>query len=63
MLGRVADNLYWLSRYIERASNTARFVEASCYLNLDFQIDHREQWTPLIEINEDMDAFLSLIHI
>jgi uncharacterized alpha-E superfamily protein len=57
MLGRVADNIYWLSRNIERASNTARFVEASCYLNLDFQIDNREQWTPLIEINEDMDAF------
>ena len=58
MLGRVADNIYWLSRYIERASNTARFVEASCYINLDTKSDHIEQWTPLIEINGDMDSFL-----
>ena len=38
MLGRVTDNIYWLSRYIERASNTARFVEASCYINLDTRV-------------------------
>jgi uncharacterized alpha-E superfamily protein len=28
MLGRTADDLYWLSRYIERAENMARLVEA-----------------------------------
>ena len=32
MLSRVADNLYWMSRYIERAENTARFIDV--YLNL-----------------------------
>ena len=58
MLGRVADNIYWLSRYIERASNTARFIEASYYLNLDIKINDKEQWSPLVEINDDMDHFL-----
>lgn len=60
MLGRVADNIYWLSRYIERASNSARFLEATYYLNLDIQSNQDEQWSPLVEINGDMDNFLSL---
>ena len=32
MLSRVADNLYWMNRYIERAENTARVIDV--YLNL-----------------------------
>ncbi|MFM7575919.1 MAG: alpha-E domain-containing protein, partial [Microcystaceae cyanobacterium] len=27
MLSRVADSVYWLNRYIERAENVARFVD------------------------------------
>ena len=27
MLSRVADHLYWLSRYLERAEHTARLLE------------------------------------
>ena len=57
MLGRVADNIFWLSRYIERVSNTARFIEASCYLNLDFKINYEEQWIPLIEISGNIKEF------
>jgi len=26
MLSRVADNLYWMSRYLERAEHTARLL-------------------------------------
>lgn len=26
MLSRAADNLYWMSRYIERAEHTARII-------------------------------------
>ena len=29
MLKRVADSLYWMSRYLERAENTARLVDVS----------------------------------
>ncbi len=57
MLSRVADNIYWLSRYVERAANTARFLEASYHLNLDLQAAGGEQWTPLIEITGDMPLF------
>lgn len=35
MLSRVADNLYWMSRYLERAEHTARLVD----VNLDLMLD------------------------
>ncbi len=35
MLSRVADNLYWMSRYLERAEHTARLVDVQLNLSLD----------------------------
>ncbi len=35
MLSRVADHLYWLSRYLERAEHTARLLEISVTLAAD----------------------------
>jgi uncharacterized alpha-E superfamily protein len=35
MLSRVADNLYWMSRYLERAEHTARLVDVHLNLSLD----------------------------
>jgi uncharacterized alpha-E superfamily protein len=35
MLSRVADNLYWMSRYLERAEHTARLIDADLQLRLD----------------------------
>ncbi len=35
MLSRVAENLYWLSRYIERAENAARLLDVGFYVALD----------------------------
>ena len=35
MLSRVADNLYWMSRYLERAEHTARLVDVHLDLALD----------------------------
>lgn len=31
MLSRIAENLYWLGRYIERAENTARLLDVNYY--------------------------------
>ncbi|MEM8813905.1 MAG: alpha-E domain-containing protein [Pseudomonadota bacterium] len=33
MLSRTADNLYWLSRYVERAENTARIIGTAARLS------------------------------
>jgi uncharacterized alpha-E superfamily protein len=35
MLSRVADNLYWMSRYLERSEHTARLVDVHLNLSLD----------------------------
>jgi uncharacterized alpha-E superfamily protein len=35
MLSRVADSLYWMSRYLERAEHTARLVNVNLNLTLD----------------------------
>ena len=32
MLSRTADSLFWLSRYVERAENTARIIDAASRL-------------------------------
>ena len=29
MLSRVADNLYWMARYLERAQHTARLLDVT----------------------------------
>src|ERR1700746_2984572 len=35
MLSRVADSLYWMSRYLERAENTVRQLDVAMSLMLD----------------------------
>ena len=35
MLSRVADSLYWMSRYLERAEHAARLLDVNLNLMLD----------------------------
>ncbi len=62
MLSRVANCLYWMSRYIERADNTARIVDVNLQLLLDFRkLDDQslaEHWMPIIESTGDEENFL-----
>jgi uncharacterized alpha-E superfamily protein len=62
MLSRVAESIYWMNRYVERAENVARFVHVNLHLELDVpHIDDADpaatssgggrgggQWRPLI---------------
>ncbi len=57
MLSRVADSIYWLTRYIERAENVARFVDVNLHLMLDLPADQDQQWDPLINITGDRELF------
>ena len=50
MLSRVADNLYWFGRYIQRAENTARVVNVHANLLLDLPRKVQFGWAPLVEI-------------
>lgn len=58
MLSRVADSLYWLNRYIERAENIARIIDVNLNFILDCGISSRnEQWEPLLKITGEEQVF------
>ncbi|KAF1699773.1 alpha-E domain-containing protein [Pseudoxanthomonas suwonensis] len=48
MLARVASQLYWFSRYLRRAENTARLVGVGSLLQLDLPRTVRFTWRPMI---------------
>ncbi|HEY8835625.1 MAG TPA: alpha-E domain-containing protein, partial [Chthoniobacterales bacterium] len=64
MLSRVADSLYWMSRYIERAENNARIAEVNLQMLLDLtnqhEADPNQQWDPIISSLEENELFASL---
>lgn len=51
MLSRVAENFYWLGRYVERAEDTARLVSVNANLLLDLPRGVAPGWEPLIAIS------------
>jgi uncharacterized alpha-E superfamily protein len=57
MLSRVADSIYWMSRYIERAENVARVVDVNLNLMLDLPLGSTQQWQPLVDTTGDSRAF------
>ena len=57
MLSRVADSIYWLSSYIERAENVARFIDVNLHLMLDLPTGTSEQWEPLVQTTGDVPLF------
>lgn len=50
MLSRVAESIYWLGRYLERAENIARLVNVNANLMLDLPKGIVPDWEPLIRI-------------
>jgi len=57
LLSRVADSVYWMARYIERAENVARFIDVNLHLQLDLPLAPSHQWQPLIETTGDTETF------
>ena len=51
MLSRVADSLYWMSRYLERAEHTARLIDVDLQLRLDQSPEAGAgRWLRLLEV-------------
>jgi len=57
LLSRVADSVYWMARYIERAENVARFIDVNFHLQLDLPLAPAHQWQPLIDTAGDTEVF------
>ncbi len=56
MLSRVADSIYWMARYVERADHLARFIDVTREFALDVPTA-RDQWLPLISVTGDEKLF------
>lgn len=59
MLSRVADAIYWMNRYVERAESMARFVDVNLHLSLDLPAGTSADWAPIIATTGDDELFRS----
>ncbi len=65
MLSRIAENLYWMGRYVERAENTARLLDVNYHAIIEAPLAPGasgivdEQWAPLLAIGGEEDDFRS----
>jgi uncharacterized alpha-E superfamily protein len=63
MLSRIAENLYWIGRYIERAENTARLLDVNYHAIMEAPVVAgakgivTEQWAPLLALTGDAATF------
>lgn len=73
MLSRIADSLFWLNRYMERADGLLRVTYTNYILSLDKGVNNNITWRPALEIftyaeepqiaalENDTDAVLKLL--
>jgi uncharacterized alpha-E superfamily protein len=50
VISRVADHLFWLGRYLERAESTARVLAVTRNLSLDGELEGRQAWLPAVVV-------------
>ncbi len=58
MLARVAGNMYWMARYLERAEDVARLINVNANLLLDLPRGIAPGWRPLVTIMGADAAFV-----
>jgi uncharacterized alpha-E superfamily protein len=58
MLSRIADSLFWLTRYMERAEDTARILDVNYHMLLEQSATpYRLKWDPLIIMAGEQQRF------
>ena len=57
MLSQVAERIYWMARYLERAENTARMITVYSHLLMDLPRRVRVGWQPLIIITGGKETY------
>ncbi len=62
MLSRIADSLFWLNRYMERADGMLRMAGTHYIFSLDKDVNATSSWKPVMEIFTDSEEeYLNLI--
>jgi uncharacterized alpha-E superfamily protein len=57
VISRVADGLFWLGRYLERAESTARVLSVTRNLSLDGELAPRQAWFPAVVVFGEEERF------
>lgn len=57
LLSRVAETVYWIGRYVERAENTARLIMVNANIMLDLPKGVALGWEPVLHITGITDLF------
>jgi uncharacterized alpha-E superfamily protein len=58
MLARLAENLFWMGRYLERAEGTARMVDVTYHTLLESPPEEvAETWSELLEVLHLLDLY------
>ena len=61
MLSRIADSLFWLARYIERAEDTARILDVTFHTLLEqAQQPYGLRWDPILSMAGEVALFRQL---
>lgn len=60
MISRVAEQCFWLHRYVERAENTARLLGVNRSFLLDVRLPARDRWAPVIVVSGEQARFADL---
>lgn len=60
MLSRIAESLFWIARYMERAEDTARILDVNYYMLLEGAGQpYRVRWEPLVIITGQHERFFA----
>lgn len=61
MLGRAANGVYWMARYLERAENTARLIDVGFHLALTRgnRASQEEEWRSVLSTTGQEHAFFA----
>jgi len=60
MLSRVADSIYWMQRYRERAENIARLIDVNLFLSIDAPGEDDQQWPPILMTTRGHELYQKL---
>ncbi|VWX57799.1 alpha-E domain-containing protein [Sphingorhabdus sp. 109] len=57
MLGKTAASLFWMSRYLERVENSARFIEAGFRIALTRSASASDEWSSVLKSSGVLQAY------
>lgn len=61
MLSRIADSLFWISRYMERAEDTARILDVNYHMLLEQSAKSNGlRWDPVVAIIGEQERFFQM---